>query len=114
MPDYSKVSFTNKFRYERQVVKGSSPFSMGAFGSATVTIPHNLGYMPYVKVWYTYASGKVYELFAGANSYDLDGNGAQVDNTWADSSNLYVSFFSFSGSTINGRVYYRIYAEPAV
>lgn len=117
MPDYNKVSFTNRFRYERQILKGSVPFSIGTSfpsNNPTITIPHGLGYKPYVKVWYTYTSGKVYEMFGGANSYGIDGNNAQVDNFYADENNLYITFFGLDVFVVTGRVYYRIYAEPAV
>jgi hypothetical protein len=117
MPDPSKLSFSSKFRYERVAFKGSIPFSLsGAFAITTVSFKHNLGYKPYIKAWYTYGDGKVFELFAGPNSYNIDGNGYQIDNanTTTTTFSVTISEQNGAGSSAAGRVYYRIYAEEQV
>ena len=114
MADYSKLSFTSAFRYEYIHIKGSVAITTGSF-LRTITIPHNLGYTPYFKLWYQFNSGKIFSLFSGPSSYDLDGNSEQVDNIYADDYNLYVTLLDFTfGTGHSGTIYYRIYAEPVI
>lgn len=114
MSDYNKTAFTSAARYERVALKSSQPFSVagGGFATTTVTIPHNLGYRPYVKAKYTFGSGKYFDLFAGPGSFNLDGNSAQIDNANADTTNYVVVIDNFGVPAITGTIYYRIYAEP--
>lgn len=116
MTDYNRIAFTSGARYERIELKGSSGFSVagGGFANTTVTIPHNLGYRPYVKAKYTYGSGKYFDLFAGPGSYNLDGNGGQISNANATTANYVVFIENFGVPAISGTIYYRIYAEPQV
>jgi hypothetical protein len=110
--DVSRLSFDSAFRYERIAIKSSIGFSVAAFGIKLLTIPHNLGYIPYVKSYYTYDDGKYFDLFSGITSYAIDGNGGQIDTAYADTTNYYVQISEQNGSPISGTVYYRIYAEP--
>lgn len=114
MTDFSKVAFSSRFRYERIALKSSVAFSVpgGGFANTTVTIPHNLGYRPYVKAYYTYVSGKYFALFSGAGSFDVDGNGSQISNSYADTTNFVVFIENFGVPAVSGTIYYRIYAEP--
>lgn len=114
MSDQSKIAFNSAFRYERNALKSNVPFSVagGGFGSTTVTIPHNLGYRPYIKAKYTYGSGKYFDLFAGPLSYNIDGNGGQISNANVDISNYVIFIENFGVPAISGTIYYRIYAEP--
>lgn len=117
MVDNSKVAFTSQYRYEYIAVKGSAGFTVTTVfptATATITIAHGLGYAPFFRAYYTYGNGNYFQLFAGTASYNLDGNGVQVDNTYADTSNVYVTFFNFGVNTVDGTLYYRIYAEPQV
>lgn len=109
-----KLSFLSTVRYEYIALKGSVPFSVAAFGIQTVTIPHNLGYVPYVKGYYTYGDGKYFRLYSGNVSYAIDGNGGQIDNESIDTSNYIIEVSENNGSPISGTIYYRIYAEPQV
>lgn len=115
MSDYSKIAFTSAYRYEKIAIKGHTDFTLGTVFPdtvATVTINHDLGYKPYFKGRYAYGSGKYFSLFAGPNSYNIDGNGAQVDNINVTSTQLIIVFFNADAlSSISGTVYYRIYAE---
>ncbi len=112
--DPGKLSFDSAYRYERIAIKSSVPFSVagGGFGSTTVTIPHNLGYRPYVRSWYTYGSGKTFELFAGTGSFNIDGNSAQISNSNTTTTTFVVFIENFGLAAISGTIYYRIYAEP--
>jgi hypothetical protein len=117
MSDPSKLSFSSKFRYERVAFKSSLPFSLsGAFATTTVSFKHNLGYKPYIKSWYTYNDGKVFELFAGVFSYNIDGNGYQIDNASTTTTTFSVTVSEGNGSatSASGRVFYRIYAEEQI
>lgn len=116
MVDGSKLSFSSAFRYERVVKKSSKTFNVagGGFANTTVTIPHNLGYRPYVKAKYSFGDGKYFDLFAGPGSFNLDGNGAQISNANADTINYTIFIENFGGPAISGTIYYRIYAEPQI
>lgn len=114
MPRYDRASFSSTFRYEYVSAKSGIAFSVGAgvFGQSII-IPHNLGYYPYYKLWYTFG-GKVFRLFAGPSTYNLDGNGAQIFSISNTTSAITISMDNNGASTISGTIYYRIYAEPQV
>lgn len=112
MVNNSLLNFNSGLRYERIALKGSTSFSINASSIKTITISHNLGYVPYIKSWYTFVDGKYFDLFAGTASFNLDGNSMQIDNSNADTTNFYVVLDNSSAGTISGNIYYRIYAEP--
>jgi hypothetical protein len=116
MQDIGKLAFSSQFRYERVALKSSVPFSIagGGFASTTITVPHGLGYRPYVKGWYTFGSGKMFSLFASPASYNLDGNGVQVSDVDANTTDLVVFLENFGVPAVSGRLYYRIYAERQI
>lgn len=111
----AKQAFNSGNRYEHIALKSSVPFSVagGGFANTTITIPHNLGYKPYVKSWYTFG-GKIFDLFAGPASFNLDGNSAQISNANVTTANYIIFIENFGVPAINGTIYYRIYAEPQV
>lgn len=108
------LAFSSEFRYEHIALKSHKPFSVSSFGIQTLTIPHNLGYIPYVKSFYTYDNIKYFDLFPGTSSYSIGGNGGQIDNATVDTTNYYVTISENNGSPISGIIFYRIYAEPQV
>lgn len=110
MINNTKLAFNSATRYERLAKKGSSPISVSAFGVATVTIPHNLGYKPYYKLWYKVGSMYI-QLFAGPGNYDTAGQTEQAEDNYADNINVYATFSS-AGTGYTGTLFYRIYAEP--
>ncbi len=104
--DASKLAFSSAFRYERVALKDSVAFSItSAEFFKTITIPHNLGYIPYYRAYYTINDGKYYSLFA---NQDL------MDTITIDSTNLSILLANFGPSTITGTIYYRIYEEQFV
>ncbi len=115
MSDFSKIAFSSAYRYERVSLKGSTAFTVagGGFGITTKTITHSLGYKPYFKAWYTYG-GKVFKLFAGTGSFNIDSNSGQIDNADVTSTTLVIVIDNFGAPAISGTIYYRIYAEPQV
>lgn len=115
MTDYSKVAFDSRLRYEHLVESGSETVTIAASGfgaQTTLTIAHNLGYEPYYKLKYTFNNTRYYDLFPGIDSYDIAGNGKQVDYIEVDSSNITVTFSDFLNSAQSVTVLYKIYAEP--
>lgn len=114
MPDLGELAFDSANRVERISTKSHANFSVPAFGFITVTVPHNLGYIPYYKAFYTYGAGKYYQLYAGVDSYDIAGNMVQIDNVYEDTVNFYVDVLSSAAGVVTGTIYYRIYAEQQV
>ena len=114
MINYSKAAFISIPRYEYVTIKSKSPFSIagGGFGSTTVSVPHNLGYKPYFKAWYTFDDVFYYRAFSGTGSYDLHGNGMQVDSISVTTTDLVFNLSNFAVPAITGTIHYRIYAEP--
>ena len=113
MSDYSKIAFDSAQRLEHIATKSHFDFSVvGPTGFHLYTIAHNLGYAPYFKAFYTYGDGKYFDLFAGPASFNIDGNGGQIDSISVDATNLYVGIDANNAGTLTGTVYYRIYAEP--
>lgn len=108
-----RISFMSAVRYEHVSLKSHVPYFVSSFGTQTLTIPHNLGYEPYVQAWYDCNDGKVRKLFAGNASYDST-TGSQIDDEHVDTANYYIDVSEQNGGTVNGTVYYRIYAEPQV
>lgn len=110
--DLSKLAFYSGSRYERVSTKTSVAFSLPpASFNNFVTITHNLGYIPYVKLWYTFG-GKVYPMFSGPFSFNLDGNSVQVDDITLTTTTVVATFENNSAGTVTGTMYARVYAEP--
>lgn len=101
----------------RVAVEGRSNYSIpaSAFATTTVTIPHNLGYVPYFRIWIKYPSGRTYYGNVGATSYE-DSSFTQTEDIHADTTNLYVRMADGAGAGVggSGTIYYRIYAEQAI
>lgn len=112
MSKYDDMAFNTNFGYERIVSKGSKSFSIGVWGLTTVTIPHNLGYKPFFRLWITFGNGNLHSIASGFTTYGAFGAaGAQVDDYYADASNIYVKLSEYGVSAYSGTVYYRIYGE---
>lgn len=58
-PDLTQ--FFSGFNYQKIATKGNSTHT-ATVGSTTVTIPHNLGYIPSVRVWYDPDNGQRFPL----------------------------------------------------
>lgn len=108
-----RISFMSAVRYERVAFKSHVPYSVSAFGIQHISIPHNLGYEPYVQAWYDCNDGKMRKLFSGNASYDAV-TGSQIDTEKVDTANYYIDVSEQNGGTVSGTIYYRIYAEPQV
>lgn len=107
------VNFTSSTRYEYVVLTGHVSFAVAALGLTTATITHDLGYEPYVKLWYKYDGvSNYYQLFTGVASYGIAGNGGQIDNMTITTTTIDVDISENLGTPLSGVIYYRIYAEP--
>jgi hypothetical protein len=110
--DLSKLAFYSGSRYERIALKGNFPFTIAASTFPVYTITHNLGYIPYVKLWYTFSDSKYFPMFSGASSFSIDGNLIQVDDITVTTTTISVTMENDDSVTHTGTIYYRIYAEP--
>jgi hypothetical protein len=113
MVNYSDTAFTSELRYEHVVLKSHITFSIAGNATNNFTIVHNLGYVPFFRLWYGFDSDvNVFTCFSGAGSFNIDNNQMQVNSITADSSSITVQLENFNASgTITGKIYYRIYAE---
>lgn len=117
MSDQTRIAFNSAYRYEQVALTTSATFSLsGAFASTTKAIPHNFGYKPYVKAWYTYNSGKYYQLFAGVGSYNIAGNGYQVEDAHMTTTDFIVKIAEENGAatSASGVIYCRFYSEEQI
>lgn len=123
--DYSKVLFSSDLNYQKIALSGTTTASVPFATDTTVTIPHNLGYVPTAQVFFepmvstngiSYsASNQIWpladfqygDIVNATVTFDLGTTGyAYLDDT-----NLYVVLFDTSGSTVNIPLYYRIYYD---
>jgi hypothetical protein len=109
------IAFSTNFRVENIHVKGTEPYTLGTdpfFNQTTVTIPHNLGYKPFFRVWVRFpGSTDIYYRASGPVSSGLVG-AYQIEEINTDTVNLYVTVSVSASSGASGDVYYRIYKEP--
>lgn len=102
----------------------SVDFWFGSGFKSTLTIPHNLGYVPLFRVYYEpYRDGRVMEAFQD-NAWYLPESPNQVRTSeiaptmlaWADRTNLYVVlyFVNTSLSGFNYPIYHTIYKDYGV
>jgi hypothetical protein len=101
-------AFISTSRYEHIALKSHQSFTTGS-NSVTVTITHNLGYVPYNKLYLQFpGDSNYYPIFSGgALAYD----NWQVVNYTATTTSIIFTTTSPSASQ-TATVYYRIYAEP--
>lgn len=112
--NYSKILFSSLFNYQKEAIVGSGNFALAALSNTTITIPHNLGYVPTARVWYepyfnSAPSNQIWPL-AGYQYGDLASNTLNhVGYAYLDSTNLYIVINSSTAVTIP--VYWRIYYD---
>jgi hypothetical protein len=112
MINLNNVAFDSRYRYERIFSKSHSNFttSGGTPNTALVSIAHNLGYVPFFRVFLKFSDdANYYSSFIGPNV--IIGNWEiSVLNT--TTTNLNVGIQNNTTNATAGTVYYRIYAEP--
>lgn len=112
--DLSGAAFDSRYRYERVGLKGHVDFSTSGF-FVSVTVSHNLGYVPYYKAYAKLDSDDNYYYLSSAGPNILYGTGSsltRLENFFADTINLYCTFDNFTPGTLSGSFFYRIYEEP--
>lgn len=106
------ASFSSQFRYEHIAIKDHVSFttSGGGTNTATITIAHNLGYIPFFRVFFLFPSDSFY--YGSFNGPVQNLGNWQINDINPDSTNLYISLTNYTSSVLTGIIYYRIYAEP--
>lgn len=117
--DYSKLAFSSGFRYEHLAtnasgasLKNHAAYTIGASfpsNQPTVTIPHNLGYTPFFRVFIKYPTETKIRVAINGSSGQSDDFNFEIQSLYADSTNLYIQVFG--AVTGSGTIYYRIYEE---
>jgi hypothetical protein len=109
----SKITFSSAFRYENVHMKGSVTADVPntAFTIGTAVITHNLGYIPFYRVYIQFpGDSKIYAGSTGPTTFGLVSD-YEVDTINADTTSLRVGL---SKGTVGGgtfTVYFRIYKE---
>lgn len=114
--DVSQVYFSSDFNYQKIAVSGTSTVSVpnDAVNFTSVTIPHNLGYIPSARAWYDPALTR--RMPISIEQYQDDDFSTNYTNLTAGrayltTNNLVLQFRNASGSTKVVRYYYRVYYD---
>lgn len=111
-----KVLFASSYNYQKIAIDGNQSVSVPFTTDTTITIPHDLGYVPTAKVWYepyfdNAPSGEIWPL-SGFQHGDLIIDSLNtIGHAYLDETNLYVVLYDTSGSTVSIPLYWRIYYE---
>lgn len=108
--DLTKLQFSSLNRYERVYMKGSVSHNTASGGFTPIT--HNLGYIPYFRLFVKYPNRSSYSIpIAGVEPDDyLD---YRFEYGAIDSTKIEVAITNLTGDPDSViPVYYRIYAEP--
>ena len=109
-----KQFFNSNYNYQKLLISGNiTATNPGAGNTGSLTIPHNLGYIPNYKLNYNCLPGQIWQPISGgaediflydfANQYEL--------YDYADEQNLYLQFTGGSTSAALFTIYYRIYYD---
>lgn len=116
--DATLLNFDSDFNYLKIALSGSTTNAIPTFaGSETdITIDHNLGYIPAVKVWFDPDMNR--RFIAGNSLYqDVDGdstdwtNGVVTGYIYLTTTQLVIGYANLSGSSKDVTTYYRIYYD---
>lgn len=111
-----KLKFSSTLNYQKIAKEGSQIVSVPFTTDTTITITHNLGYVPTAKVWYepyfnNESSGEIWPL-TGFQYGDLITDLLNtIGHAYLDETNLYIVLYDTSGTTVNIPVYWRIYYD---
>lgn len=111
--NYSKIAFSTSFNYENVVIKGTTvgTIGAGAFSLGSVNIAHNLGYIPFYRVFVQFPGDtKIYAASTGPGTNGLVGD-FEIVTVNADDTYLNVGVSRDSAGGGDFTVYYRIYKE---
>ena len=112
----SQTFFASNFNYQKIAFEGSATQSIpnNSPNFETITIDHNLGYIPSAKVWYDPALGRRMPL--SLQQYQDDGFAVNYTNlttgrAYLTTTQLVIQFTNASGSSKNVTYWYRIYYD---
>lgn len=114
--DIDQIQFdATQFNYLKLVAEGSATTAI-ANSPATpveVTIYHNLGYIPSVRLWYDPETSKRWP-FSGVQYSDFLGaahNNTVTGFAYVTTTQLVIQFYNGSGSSKNVTYWYRLYYD---
>ncbi len=118
--DESKLQFYSGFNYQKVFRKDTQTETVPVSGGGppptptTVTIPHNLGRIPSVRVWYDPGVGKRFPI--SYEQYVDDTTGvSEVDTVTAQAhlttTSLVLEFLNLSAASVDVIIWYRIYYD---
>lgn len=111
--NFNDIALTSDYRYEHIALKGDRAVNTSG-SSVSVTVAHNLGYIPYYRCYVKFSTDSRYYYLTTANPNIFYGNSGQarIESFYADTNNLYCTFDNFTGGSLSANFYYRIYEEP--
>lgn len=112
MPDYIDTAFTSAERYEYINKKSSVIIPASGLGNKQ-TVTHNLGYVPFFRLFVQYPGRSFYEPVIQAPIDQGNYTDYQIFTPTIDTSKIQVAYLN---NTLDPdpsiRVYCRVYAEP--
>lgn len=102
MTDYTKAAFATPFRYIYVHDRGSVTLA-----DDTATIPHNLGYKPYVKLAGIYPNGQYGSVANNGTVLDTD----MSVLLFVSATDIQIEVFDNTFGSRSMTVFYKIYAE---
>lgn len=105
------IQFDSRANFQKAYEMGVMNFTAGTFGATqTVSVAHNLGYAPNVKVWVESFANEVWLLNGGglSNLFNVSLSQDEYELTITDS-NISVKIFKYSNQP--RRAWYRIYYD---
>lgn len=114
--DINEALFNTGYNYQKVALSGTgtSTIANDPLNYASVTIPHDLGYIPSVRVWYNPDNGKRFALseeqYTDDTTFTSEVNSISA-RAYLTSSNLVLQFRNSSGSSKDVSYWYRIYYD---
>lgn len=114
--DSTDVYLTSEFNYQKIAVKGEASVVVAnnSPNYASVTIPHNLGYIPSVRVWYDPNTSKRFPLsieqYVDDSTFTSEVNLVDA-KAYLTTANLVIQFKNASGSNKTVTYWYRVYYD---
>lgn len=107
----SKFIHLSSFNYQKVFDNDSQTISVAPpsgpdFLPQVITIPHNLGYIPTVRAWFSPTTGQIWPL----TGKQFNGMG-DTGNYYLTTTDLIIEFSNNTGVTKDYTFYYRIYYD---
>lgn len=114
--DINEALFNTDYNYQKVALSGSgtSTITNNTPNFTNVTISHDLGYIPSVRVWYDPDNGRRFpisqEQYTDDTSFTSQVNSV-IARAYLTTSNLVLQFSNASGSSKDVTYWYRIYYD---